>query len=218
MRTTTITILFFLSTITYGQSISKYSIWSAMYNQIINNDSTGDWKLIEQDTCIKYILIDTIYFEPGCCGLSITKNDLRRIDTVFLTLRFEKGWDLIKIDSVRKENIKIITFLSNDLIRYCDSLKWRVKIEKKSFLDYPYSTLKTFRDFNKKGGFDIAKVVRLPDKLINDIGIFVDLSFDYSWFTIYQGRPREQLTNKLEFVSFDILNAKKMITGRFEYE
>lgn len=218
MRITAIIILIFFSMITHGQSISKYSVCSDIYHQIINSDPQGNWELIKQDTSIKWTLVDTIYFEPGCCGLSIKRNDLRRIDTVFITLRFEKGWNIDKIDSLRKENVKIISFLRDELIKYFDSIKWRVKIEKKSFIDYPYSTLKTFRNFNKRGEFDLAKVVRLPDKLINDIGVFVDLSFDYSWFMIYQERPREQLANKLKFVSFDLFNTKRLITGRLEYE
>lgn len=218
MRITGIIILIFFSINTSGQSISKYSVCSDMFNQIVYKDSKGGWELINQDTTIKWILIDTIYFQPGCCGPSITRNDLRKIDTVCLTLRFEKDWNLEKIDSLRKENLRIITFLSNELIRYCDSVRWQVKIVKEDFIEYPYYTLKSYRNFNKNGEFDLADVVRLPDKLINDIGVFVDLSFEYYWFTIYQERPREQLSNKLNFVSFNILNAKRLIFGRFEYK
>lgn len=157
-------------------------------------------------------------FIPGCCGPSITRRDLTKKDTITLTIRFEDDWNKHRIDSVRKSNIEIIDVLENEAIRYCDSIDWQIKIVKKSFMEYPYTTLKSYWRFREHEDFNIDNVIRLPDTTFNDIGVFIDLSFNYEWYTIYQERPQLKLLSQLEFVSFDLLQKKKLVTGRFEYK
>ena len=70
----------------------------------------------------------------------------------------------------------------------------------------------------KIGKFDISDVTRLPDIVSNDIGVFIDLSFDYNYFEIYQDSPRNKLLNQMECISFKVLKNESFISGRFEYE
>lgn len=208
----------FISLFSFGQEVSNDSIFYVIYNQISQQEAYNRCEISKNNNTIAWIMKDTIYFEPGCCGPSISPWDLEKIDTVKLAIRFESGWNKERIDSIKKTNIEIVDILTNEAIKYCDSINWHIKINKKSFLEYPYKTLKDYWRFRKKGKYDIANDVRLPDTTINDIGIFIDLSFNYEWFTIYQERPRQILLSQIEFISFEILRKKKLITGRFEYK
>ena len=163
-------------------------------------------------------MIDTIHLGGGCCGPDIRILDFEKIDTVLLTLRCENGWNKEMIDSFRRLNVEIIDVLSKELISYCDDIDWRIKINKESFTEYPYNTLTSYYKFSKKGKYNIVNVVRLPDTTINNVGIFVDLSFNYSWLMISQEGPREKLLDQMEFVSYEILQSEYLITGRFEYK
>jgi hypothetical protein len=220
MKTIFIIILIFVSIFAFGQKNLNDSLCQDIYNQILREDSINNWKINRLNATINWTMIDTIYFEPFCCGPSITRWDLEKIDSVKLTIRFEKGWNNFKINSIKKTNKEIINVLKTEAIRYCDSIGWRIKINKASFEVYPYTyeILKGHPRFRKKGKFDIINVVRLPDTTINDIGIFIDLSFNYGWYTIYQERSNQKLLSILKLISFEILRKKKLIAGRFEYE
>ena len=218
MKSVLTSILIFTSILLFGQKNPNEALCQDIHCRILQTDSITKWKIDKQNATLNWTMIDTIYFEPGCCGLTITKWDLERIDTVKLTLRFENGWNTKKIDSLRKNNKEIVNFLKNEAIKYCDSIEWRIKIEKEIFNEYPYKTLNDYWRFRVKGKYDIVNVIRLPDTTINDIGIFIDLNFDYEWFRIYQEKPKQILLSQLDLISFKILKKNKLITGRFEYE
>jgi len=213
-----IVILIFNSFFSIGQNITIDSVCQNIVDQISKNDSLNDWIYSNQNNTIRWTMIDTIHLGGGCCGPDIRILDFEKIDTVLLTLRCENGWNKEMIDSFRRLNVEIIDVLSKELISYCDDIDWRIKINKESFTEYPYNTLTSYYKFSKKGKYNIVNVVRLPDTTINNVGIFVDLSFNYSWLMISQEGPREKLLDQMEFVSYEILQSEYLITGRFEYK
>lgn len=200
----------------FGQRNSVDLMCDSIYNEIVKKDSNSQWKINYHDNLIFWTLIDTIHFEPGCCAGKI--KDLHKIDTITIQLRFEKDWYKKNIDSIKKSNIEIIEILTSQAIKIGDSINWGIKTSKKSFLDYPYKYLSSYWEFRKKGEFNIENVVRLPDTIINNIGVFVEVNFDYWWFTIYQEIPRKKFMSKLEFVSLELLYLETPLTGNFKYK
>jgi len=185
----------------------------------IKSDETGiNWQYDSISENLSWTMIDTMYIEFWCCGPPVSWYQLEKVDTVIVSLWFDDGWTTERLKNQIKENRKIIKKLSRKYIRYGNSVRWKYKMSKEGFLENKYHYLSIYPRFSRNGIYNIKDVVRIPDTIINNVGVYLDLSFEYGFYYIYQENPAKLLESQLEFISKDILGENKFLNGRFEYD
>ena len=210
-------IIIFQSLNLYGQQ-SKVSVCELVYDKILKISPVRGWTIVKNDSTIKCTMVDTLCFMPGCCIQLGETCDLKKKDSVIMTIRFEENWANERIKKQRRKNLEIINILSDELTKEMKKKRGWYKVDMIKFKTYKYTTLMANKRYSSAHKINLEDVVRLPDTTIANVGVFVDLSFDYNWLWIYQVAPQKKLLSQLEYISYNVLEKKKLVTGRFEYE
>ncbi len=141
----------------------------------ISNDS---WNISQKSDEISLVFIDTFFVNTSISPIRNENGFFNKRDTISIQIRFEDNWSRIKFDSIKIKNKEKLEPLKNKFIAYYDSLNWiGIKLNQEMFLEKPFTYLKRWKELSEQEKKVISEIVILPDKLINNIGIFVKTDY-----------------------------------------
>ncbi len=215
-------LIFIFSFLIIGINIysqTKISIVSdSIFKEIKSKKLGQNWIQDSITREITWKLVDTFLFEFWCCEpYERLSKYFNTKDSIILKLRFEENWDSLRYKKQFYLNNTIIDTLRPYFIRYGDSVKWRIKVNKESFLNNSYTELNG-RRFGKVGNYNINNVVRLPDCITENIGIYFESIPNLERRLIHQENLAAIVDKQIRFISIEILKSKKIIDFSFKYK
>lgn len=147
------------------------------------------WKLTEFDKEIKLSYIDTFFINTSISPIYNHNGYSNKLDTLYIHIRLEDNWPKEKVDSLKRIQKSILDPMIEKFIAHYDSLKWGgIKSNREMLLFQPVFYLMRWDDMltqNEKN--QLKNLVRLPDKTIGSIGLFVESTL--SWYAMVE--PKE---------------------------
>ena len=162
------------------------SLITSIENTLTSTLNNSSYQIETNKTSVIISIIDTFFLNTYISPLRNRGGISNKYDTLSTIIRFESHWTVDKYDSIQKEQLKIITPLINKSIEYRDSTNWgSIKTNKYLFSECPYSSLVWgYGHLSKKELKQLTNFTRLPDKVIDDIGIFIDSDFNPTYLMI----------------------------------
>ena len=122
----------------------------------------------------------------------IAKKELKHpgANSVSFDFRTSDGWSDSTYLTVKKNNIALIEELKSSYINYYDSIGWNPRHSQSLFEKHPMRYLEHF-EFRSEEVY--SKIVRLPDFRINECGVWIDPSIDFSVDYIVQAEIRDAI-------------------------
>ena len=182
----------------------------------LQKSKDGLWRF-DSDTSLIWVYRDTF------TTMNRTSAIRRRAqaDSIVITLKFQDNWNADKMEKTSVKNTAIIDPLSEKFIAALDSMNWEgLKLDKQTFLSNKMLYLPYLRSITKFTEEDMAnynKVVRLPDFLINGVGVFLDGSPNYAYQYIDEIEIDALYFDQLQFIS-KTLGAERTKIGLRVYE
>ncbi|MCH2234532.1 MAG: hypothetical protein MK078_09790 [Crocinitomicaceae bacterium] len=182
----------------------------------LQKSKDGLWRF-DSDTSLIWVYRDTF------TTMNRTSAIRRRAqaDSIVITLKFQDNWSADKMEKTSVKNTAIIDPLSEKFIAALDSMNWEgLKLDKQTFLSNKMLYLPYLRSITKFTEEDMAnynKVVRLPDFLINGVGVFLDGSPNYAYQYIDEIEIDALYFDQLQFIS-KTLGAERTKIGLRVYE
>jgi len=131
------------------------------------------WQIKRDSNKIRFEMTDTM----ALCQYDISplRNfDTSTLSTYKLELTFEANWTKKRLKRTQKRNEELIEYIRARLISYGDSLNWRgVKTNKRWVEENPMNYLYIMNNWTESEKEMIAKVVRLPNDIVDNVGVFV---------------------------------------------
>lgn len=168
-------------------------------------DST--WRIQKNKDCLIFYSLQ--HFEVLALSESIRSTrfsrELPKKDTLSISLYFEKNWTKNYYDSIHESNSNIIRTLSKKYLSYQDSTNWRTKSNPTLFAKDPVQYLYYWPTMNRIDRDLYHNIKKLPDTLIDDIGIFT------YYISTYKSKIVEKLfleidTTKVVIKKLDVEN------------
>ncbi|HSY62466.1 MAG TPA: hypothetical protein VK796_11340 [Cytophaga sp.] len=157
----------------YSQNIE--SVKRKLIKDLIPKVSKYSWVLTESDNQIQLRYIDTFFINTSISPLRYYNGISNKLDTLYIKMRLEENWNENKIDSLKIFQKSILDPMIERFIAYYDSVNWvGIKSNKEMFLYQPVFYLARWNGLTKKERSQLENLVRLPDKTIGKIGLFVE--------------------------------------------
>ncbi len=136
------------------------------------------WTIKIQENTIVLMFTDTFYRNSWISPLNNSRGFYNSPDTIGIVIKLENGWTIAKRDSISKKQHLLIDVLTKRYIAYQDSLKWKnTKSDREMFLESPYRTLQNWEGTSLSERLYLEHLNVLPDTIINNVGLFVDINY-----------------------------------------
>jgi hypothetical protein len=168
--------LFFISSYNidaYSQNIE--SVKRKLIKDLTPKASKYSWMLTESDNQIQLRYIDTFFINTSISPLRYYNGISNKLDTLYIKIRLEENWNQKNIDSLKMFQKSILDPMIERFIAHYDSINWvGVKSNKEIFLYQPVFYLARWNGLTKKERNQLENLVRLPDKTIGKVGLFIE--------------------------------------------
>ncbi|WP_028980451.1 hypothetical protein [Sporocytophaga myxococcoides] len=146
-------------------------------NKVMSLDLSQSWRINSSSDKIILEFTDTMEL-CGRYDLSpLRLSDTSATNTYKVELSFENTWTKKRIKLTQKRNEELIAYIKARIIRYGDSLNWKMpKTDKQSILDNPMSYLYVVKNWSESDKQMIAQIKPLPTDLINRVGVFINVN------------------------------------------
>ena len=210
----TVFIIFLIGYLSYAQN-SAESLCKKKLAELQKTE-VGTWKMLN-DTTLIWVHNDTF--------TTVNKTSPIRgmafADSMTITLTFQENWSQKILEETSKLNTSLIDPLSLKFIAAMDSINWEgVKLNENMFLANEVLYLPLLRSITKFTDEDMEnyrKIQRLPDFIVDGIGIFLDTKPNYGCQYIKEIENDNLLFEQLQFVS-KTLGSEKTKIGIKQYE
>lgn len=169
--------LFFLSISAYSQTIE--SVRKKLVTDLNPKAKKHGWKLQQSSNRIDLMFTDTFFVNTSISPLNNTNGWSNKLDTLYLRIYIEDNWTQKRYDSICFAQRALIDPLIAKYIAHYDSTNWvdAIKTNKELFLADPYFHLLRWNGCTSFEKDRLKQLTRLPEKIIETIGIFTDLNF-----------------------------------------
>lgn len=153
-------------------------------------EDNEQWKFTSSDNNITLIIKGNFSTNTLLGPRAISRKELNHPGTNSLSFHFRisEGWSDSTFTRVKNRNRILLEQLQSIYTNYYDSTGWPPRHSKSMFELNPMMYLK---DFKHTSEFLVAEIIRLPDFRIDECGVWIDPSIDFSIFYIVQPKTRE---------------------------
>ncbi|MEY5046696.1 MAG: hypothetical protein RLZZ175_55 [Bacteroidota bacterium] len=135
-----------------------------------------NWKIESFKNEIQLKYYNTFFINTILNPLNNRNGILNKPDSIVISFKFENNWNQSKSDSIQKFNLNILNPIKERIFSYYDSTKWSgVMSNRTMFLNTPLKHSIILGNKNDKN--NLSKIIRLPDLIINNVGIFIDTDY-----------------------------------------
>jgi hypothetical protein len=136
------------------------------------------WTIEVSKNVIELKFIEIFFENTSISPINNRTGFYNKLDTLYIRIRFEENWSTSRMDSLARNNRAVLEPLIKKYITFYDSLKWKnMKSSRGLFMEKPYTDLKHWRGLNESEKKSFLTVARLPNQVIDNIGIFADSDY-----------------------------------------
>lgn len=179
-----------LSNSVLGQLVCSSILQDKIEEICVENES---WKFIYHNNNKITLVFNGNFTTNTILGpKAVTKKELNRPDANSISFDFltSEGWSDSMYINVKNNNTLLLEELKSEYINHYDSIGWPPKRSKSRFETNPMDYLKNFK---YKSEELYNEIVKLPDFRINECGVWVNPSIDFSIFYIVQPDTRDTI-------------------------